>query len=249
MRAPALALAAVIALIPAAAPAADNAERGFALFSNDGRYFAFEQFGIQDGSGFPYSTITVVDLERDRWVEGTPVTVRPETEEATLARTRADAAARVRPILDRLHIDTAGETLASNPATEIVPDRKTLTFAPYYQGIGLDSATHRLPQSARYTLSLTDIPFPLSDACYGEEKAQYGFVLRLRDHETKASREAYRDKGIPASRYCPLGYDLADIFVFRDFGTRNRYVALVGVYTPGFEGLDRRLIAVPITLP
>jgi predicted secreted protein len=238
-----------VSFIPVAAKAADNAERGFALFSADGQYFAFEQFGIQDGSGFPYSTIAVVDLDRDRWVDGTPVTVRPETEEATLARTRADAAVRVKPVLDRLHINTPGETLASNPATEIVPDRKTLTFAPYYQGIGLDSATHRPPQSARYTLSLTDIPFPLREPCYGEEKAQYGFVLTVRDHDTKASKEAYRDRTIPASRYCPLGYDLADIFVFRKFGAPERYVALIGVYTPGFEGLDRRLIAVPIALP
>jgi predicted secreted protein len=29
----------------------------------------------------------------------------------------------------------------------------------------------------------------------------------------------------------------------------ERHVALIGVYTPGFEGLSRRLIAVPFRLP
>ena len=43
----------VLALLLSGNPAfaADNAERGFALFSPDGRYFAYELYGIQDGSG------------------------------------------------------------------------------------------------------------------------------------------------------------------------------------------------------
>ena len=41
--------------------AGDSAERRAMGFSVDGRYFAFEQFGIQDGSGFPYADIFIVD--------------------------------------------------------------------------------------------------------------------------------------------------------------------------------------------
>ena len=52
--------------------AADAADRAIIGFSGDGRFFAFEEFGIQDGSGFPYANIYVIDLEKDRWVEGSP---------------------------------------------------------------------------------------------------------------------------------------------------------------------------------
>ncbi|CAN5305962.1 DUF2259 domain-containing protein [soil metagenome] len=240
---------AVLAGSAAVSLGADNAERGFALFSPDGKYFAFEQFGIQDGSGFPFSTITAIDLDQDKWVEGTPVMARPESEDVSLSKARIDAAAKAKPILDRLHIDAPGETMASNPVTEFVPDRKTLTFAPFYQGLGLDSITHSLPQGGRYTLSVAEVPFPLAESCYGEDKAQYGFTLTVRDNDVGASREVYRDKTVPSSRFCPVAYDLADIFAFRQFGTPDRYVALVGIYIPGFEGLDRRLIAVPFALP
>ncbi|MCA1775639.1 MAG: DUF2259 domain-containing protein [Loktanella sp.] len=41
-------------------------------FSEDGRYFAYETFGLQRGSGLPYASIYVVDLDRDAWVSGTP---------------------------------------------------------------------------------------------------------------------------------------------------------------------------------
>ena len=42
-------------------------------FSADGRYFAFEEYGVQDGSGFPYSNTYILDLPADKWVNGTPV--------------------------------------------------------------------------------------------------------------------------------------------------------------------------------
>ena len=56
--------------------AADAADRAIIGFSADGRYFAFEEFGIQDGSGFAYANIFVLDLEDDKWVEGSPVRVQ-----------------------------------------------------------------------------------------------------------------------------------------------------------------------------
>ncbi|GGD47823.1 DUF2259 domain-containing protein [Sinisalibacter lacisalsi] len=40
--------------------------------SDDGRYFAYETFGLQRGSGLPFSNIFVVDLDRDAWVTGSP---------------------------------------------------------------------------------------------------------------------------------------------------------------------------------
>ncbi|MBN9059609.1 MAG: DUF2259 domain-containing protein, partial [Rhizobiales bacterium] len=52
---------ALAAAAPTAAMAGDFAERSILGFSPDGGRFAFEEFGIQDGSGFPYSNIFVLD--------------------------------------------------------------------------------------------------------------------------------------------------------------------------------------------
>ncbi len=53
--------------------AGDRAQIDLIGYSDDGSYFAFEEFGIQDGSGFAYSSIYVVDLVDDSWVVGTPI--------------------------------------------------------------------------------------------------------------------------------------------------------------------------------
>ena len=39
-------------------------------FSPDGKYFAFSQYGIQDGSGFPYADIYIVNVEKNTYVAG-----------------------------------------------------------------------------------------------------------------------------------------------------------------------------------
>ena len=68
-----LALSAGLSLAPLTALAGESAQFNALGFSDDGRYFAFEQFGIQDGSGFPYSDIFLIDLDTDSFAGGTPV--------------------------------------------------------------------------------------------------------------------------------------------------------------------------------
>ena len=60
-------------------------------YSEDGRYFAFEQFGIQDGSGFAYAEIFLIDLTTDSFVGGAPFETRIDTELAPVAAARAQA--------------------------------------------------------------------------------------------------------------------------------------------------------------
>jgi hypothetical protein len=82
----------------ATSQAAELAESAVIGYSVDGRYFAFEEFGIQDGSGFAYSNLFVIDLERDRWVPGTPVRRRGLDETERLFDVRAEAMAEAQPI-------------------------------------------------------------------------------------------------------------------------------------------------------
>ena len=80
----ALAAAGLWIALVAGASAGDRALIDFIGYSDDARYFAFEEFGIQDGSGFAYSSVYVVDLATDSWVLGTPVKVKAEDEAAPL---------------------------------------------------------------------------------------------------------------------------------------------------------------------
>ncbi len=228
--------------------AADNAERGFALFSPDGRYFAFEQFGVQDGSGFPFSDIHIVDLERDEWVDGTPVRVRLEDEGAMLSAARASAAAKAAPIMTRLKITDPGELLAANMATEVVADRRNVSFARFFPIQGW--AEEQNPaQPTQYTLTVEIVPFPLKQPCWDDDTTQYGFALRVRNKETGAETEVYRDTSVPSSRFCPRTYDIGEIIVFREALGKEHHVALIAMYSPGFEGMNRDLLAVPLKLP
>jgi predicted secreted protein len=244
--------AAFLALLVSGDPAfaADNGERGFALFSPDGRYFAYELYGIQDGSGFPFSDVFVIDLTTNSLIEGTPLRAQIEAENGgTISAARKESATKAGPILEKYKIAEPGELLAANTATEIVADRTRVSFGPFYPARGWVTADQKPAEMNRYTLTLAHLPFPAKQECdYGDPNS-YGFALKIRDQETGNENEAYRDAAIPDTRYCPFSYDIGEVIGFRDITNGNHYVALVAMYTPGYEGLDRRLLAVPFTLP
>lgn len=237
-----LGLLAVLILATSSARAGDNAERAIIGFSPDGRYFAFEQYGVQDGSGFPFSEIFVVDLDVNQWVKGSPFREKAEEDGAQVSAARAKSAKAAHKLLTELKTAEPGEVLASQPVTEAAPDRRRLTFDPYFISLGKQSAN-------RYTLSLELVPFAAPESCYAEDGKQMGFKLTITDNDQNAAKEVYKDSAIPSSRYCPRDYDIADVVAYRSSSGSERHVALIGVLTPGFEGFNRRLIAVPFTFP
>ena len=62
------------------ASAGDMASLDILGYSRDGSVFAFEEFGVFDGSGGAYSNIYFIDIKADRFLPGTPI-------RATLNRT------------------------------------------------------------------------------------------------------------------------------------------------------------------
>ena len=113
------------------AQAGDTAERRIIGFSDDGKYFAFEQFGVQDGSGFPYSEVFILDTGEDRWVGGSPYRTRLEEEMVPVGAARAANASKARDALIRLNIRNPGRIVASNPPTELGNDPLRLRFRKY----------------------------------------------------------------------------------------------------------------------
>ncbi|MCJ8148889.1 DUF2259 domain-containing protein [Shinella sedimenti] len=208
-------------------------------FSPDGKVYAFEEFGVQDGSGFPYSTIYFIDTEKDAYLPGTPVRVRIDDEQAGLSKARADAMAKAAPMIEKNRLlDNPGILAAFNPMGQLGVDRSRIDYYPF--------AIEPMPGGS-YALALDEIALPLPEKCraitpYGGK----GFRLRLvQDDGKPADRMVYEDEQVPDSRNCPLTYQLSGALTFPVQNGARVHVALVLVRSVGFEGDNGRWIAVP----
>lgn len=226
------------------AQAGDRAGIDFIGFSEDGAYFAYEEFGIQDGSGFAYANLHVIELASGVEAKGMPVEIRVEDEGATIAGVRARALEQARPLLDQLAIGHPADILALKGDGALDIDDQTLRFGRPGHGM---SAPDQI-----YEVSLSDVSQgiePPECAAWGERHA-WGFALDLSVDGN--AREVYRDTAIAESRGCPQAYRLyAVVMPFDDLAAfapelTEVMIAIVSVYSMGFEGPDRRFVAVPL---
>lgn len=226
--------AASVVCIAGTAQAGDFAQRDILGFSPSGGVFAFEQYGVQDGSGFPYAEIFVIDTGRDAWVSGTPIRVRIDTEQATLAQARKQAAAQAASLLAKLGVAGTGRLLAHNPPSEISTDPHKVT---------VDASRIVPPREEPWTFSLAEYPLTAKqcpDIGAGPIK---GFRLETRKADG-GTQVWHQDDTVPESRGCPLRYAISDVIVAEPEGAPKVFAVLVSVFTIGFEGPDRRFIAV-----
>ena len=214
-------------------------------FSADGRYFAFEQYGTQDGSGFAYSDVVITDLKNDALVKGTPIRAIAPDEQASKNSIRAKARGQAAERLRTLHIDQPAEIIGSNPITERVDDRKTMAFNLYFEGLGGQLTPPEITKDNDFELVLKSVSLPVTKDCYAEDGKANGFSLSIRKTATGVVAEKYKDTSVPASRYCPSNYDIDTIASYRDDKGNSIFVAIIAVYQQGFEGPDRRFIAIP----
>jgi predicted secreted protein len=241
--------AALVALLlgSSAAVAADGAAFNALGYSPDSRYFAFEQYGVQDGSGFPYWDIFIIDLKTNEWVKGTPARALVESEEAKPSDARDKAMAAAAPLLGDRNITEPAEIIAANPATEVVADRSHMIFDRWYTSMGAKpggSGTDII----RHELVVEPLPLPRANGCAEAFGENFGFRLTIKDLRAGTARTLHEDKAIPASRNCPFGYDVAAVVSQAGYPVTDRLVAIIGVYSMGFEGANHRFIAVPFTI-
>jgi predicted secreted protein len=228
-------LVALLAFLGLALPAlaGDYADRTIIGFSADGAYFAFSEQGVGDGSGFPYANIYVVDVEKDAWVEGTPIraVVEEEGDDPSAALTQAMHEAR--PILDRLRTYSKGNHVVDNPATELSSDPYSVRFRT--------NSWFNMAERA-WSLKLSRIPMPDAKGCENYDDVA-GFRLELTDPDGR-TRALHEDISLPASRTCARDYAISDVVVLpADQGPPSMAVIL-SLIRQGFEGPDRRFLAV-----
>ncbi|HEY9011650.1 MAG TPA: DUF2259 domain-containing protein, partial [Devosia sp.] len=211
-------------------------------YSAEGRYFAFEQFGVQDGSGFAFSSIVIVDLVDDKWAAGSPFEVQAEDEDTPLADIRAAAAEKAKVALGRLGIGAPVQTLALIGDGAAGSSGKRLSWStPACCGPGQVQA-----DDFSLILSLRGIG---SKEDYCREMNPSGFLLDYQD--AHGVRRLHEDGDLlPASRGCTLDYTIyAVVQPYEDLylpGFESRRVAIVATYPFGFEGVDRRFMVMPI---
>jgi predicted secreted protein len=229
----------LLAVFAAPALAAERAQIDFIGYSADGRYFAFEEFGIQDGSGFAYSSIYVVDTKEDKWFPGTPFKVQAEDEEKTLAAIRAEVAGKAAATMAQLKLGSPVEIIALLGDGVPSADGKTMLFSvPSCCGPGQT-------QDDRLTLTLATYNAKDTLDCQSYTAAPaLGFDLSLSDGRQTYGLHSDGDT-IPASRGCAIDYRLYAVVQPFDSGRGGR-IAIVSSYPFGFEGPDRRFLAVPI---
>jgi hypothetical protein len=183
-------VAALLLRLPGPAGAAEVAELQPIGFSVDGRYFAFEQYGIADGSGFPYSEVFVIDVDANAWLPGTPIRIRPQAE-GPIEPIRVAARQQAAPLFERAGIlgESPGRHLLSHPLTD--------------RGVAADTARFALLPYAnpeyRLDLEQRDVAAPDCPDLFGPIRL---FTLRLAAPDWSA-RELQQDERLYASRGCP----------------------------------------------
>jgi predicted secreted protein len=218
----------------AAGPAAanDQALIDFIGYSGDFRYFAYEEYGVQDGSGSAYSSIHVLDLWADAELSGAPFDATGHEDDTTLAEIRDAAAADLR----KRKIDTPAQIAAL--LGDGLADKGTEMHFGF--PLGGPGATQ-----GDYTLVLDSFDLAPTPACT-EAIGKPGMGYALSVKSDGAVRETHRDTTIAQWRDCPTSYRLyAVVFPYGDAEIANA-VAIVASYPPGWEGEDRRFVGAPI---
>lgn len=207
-------------------------------FSPDGGVFGFEEYGVQDGSGFPYSNVFFIDTRKDTYLPGTPIRERIDDENAGLAAVRAQTQAKAAALVDRYDLtDHPGLMAAFNPVTETEAAAHRLAYRQY---------AVEPPVEGIFTLALKEIPLPPSALCKDMSPQSIGFSLAFESEDGQAfDRVLHTDVAIPESRKCPTGYRIGGVMVHHPAGRDPIHIVLLQVLSFGFEGSDGRWIAVP----
>ncbi|MCV0397098.1 MAG: DUF2259 domain-containing protein [Rhizobiaceae bacterium] len=205
-------------------------------FSQDGSLFAFEEYGIQDGSGFPYANRYYIDTAADSFVSGTPVRVRIEDEQAALSDARAEARRRSqRVIADETLADNKGFMAAFSPVTELNADPFRLVANPRPIFPPVDRPVE---------FRLEEIPFAPTGHCEAMGESAGFRLLRVDASDGGTTGLVHEDESVPASRGCPNGYRLVGLQTFHPRTGNPVFAVLIAIRRFGFEGPDFRYIAV-----
>jgi predicted secreted protein len=226
----------LLAFAPAAVFAGDYATLNFVGFSKDGNYLAFEEYGSQDGTGYPYANVYFIDVAKNAFV-GAPFRVKIEKETATEAAARKQAKLAAAKKMLELKI------VQGNTGTHTVS--RLITELPL--GTGKEFQTEKLRfaeeigsmyQRGDYTLTLNPIETTTKE-CEPYELPVYKIELTLLDNEVNKTKFLQKDATLPTSRGCAIDYHIQEVYTYE-----GKIAVFLNVFEPGFEGADMRYMVV-----
>lgn len=206
-------------------------------FSADGKVFAFEEFGVQDGSGFPFANRFFIDTTDDSFLPGSAVRIVIQDETATLADARAKAASKSAALeADYRFGDNPGVIAAFNPLSELDSPPHHLTYIPF----------STVPEAfGRHEVRLEEYQVPASSLCASLGDTSTGFRLKVTSPARGIMEPMllHEDSSVPKSRNCPIGYRIGGVVTYQSSGVWTQaFMILVRSY--GFEGENGRWIAI-----
>jgi predicted secreted protein len=169
------------------ARAGDITLLNFIGFSGNGAYLAFQQTDTGDGSGIPYSTLSIVDVARNVLVYQTTTSLEPNR--ASENQARAQVLTKAAAALKKYGIKLG--------------DQGQFVFG----SIGrTDFEFEALGRAYALGLSTRDLPeIPECDATRR--------LLEIRLYSGNTSRALQRDTKLPGSRRCAHNYELHSVFI------------------------------------
>jgi predicted secreted protein len=221
----------------AAVHAGDYAKLNFIGFSKDGSFLAYEEHGVQDGSGFPYSNIYIVNVANNSFAAG-PFGSRLENELATArqARTRSRLAAAAAMRKFGIVEGNRGTLVVSRLFTDLSVSRDPALTESKSKKINFAELVDSMYTEGDYDL-LLDLREVKTKACEYEELPVYQLTLTLKDKKAETTTVLQKDSTLPPSRGCPINYGMQYVYLYK-----NNIAIFLDYYTTGFEGPDMRYL-------
>lgn len=225
-----------LAMTTAGAFAGDTATPQVLGFSADGTVFAFEEYGVQDGSGFPYANRFYIDTTNDSYLAGTPIRVRIDDEGADTAAARAKAREAGENIVPEAVLQAhPGFTAGWNAVTEVSADPWRMVVYPRPVFPAIDTTVE---------FRLEEFPLPPPAGCEGMGDTAGFRLVRIDPAPGGRTDLIHEDSSVPASRRCPQGYTIGGVQTYYPDGGEPVFAVMIAVRSVGFEGPDHRWIAV-----
>lgn len=206
-------------------------------FSESGRYCAFAQVGIQDGSGFPYADLAVVDVAKNAMVASQHVEIPDES--------GGKAEDALRKAIAQIKLSRYGIKKEAEPGQDLLW-RDTADAGPAeplrfsFEEPGHGGSTEGVPYY-EVILAETKAPAPKDEPFCEEQGGPRLLKLSLvgREETDKSVQVLQEDNRLPKSRACPFGYRVRRLTAYG-----GGVVVAVSYQRPGFEGPDTRYLVV-----
>lgn len=207
-------------------------------FSNDERYFAFVQYGEQDGSGFPEAITTIIDTSTSKVVSQAQVILEDDDGKATdNSIAKAVAKSKKNANLAR-YIERPGKLQGKLLLHRLPTDlseisKNVFSFHPIAGGAS---------GGYSYELKIAQLTAPVekdhNDWCYSDEYNKM-IAVKLLNEVSGKEHHVYADKRQPKLRTCSFDYRLVKVLT-----VNTRVVFIFKYLTIGFEGPDHSYMAV-----